>query len=630
MNERYFKFILGIALLTGFFALPALAQVVPTTVWVPNFASNTITPRPSSLQIPCANIAGGCGGGGVSTSTTNTFTVPQNFTGISNAGNLTSTSFVATSSNSSYITTLNGNVALPTQAWLTTYGCPGFPSDSTIDTCANDWYGFYNGIVSSTYFTVPVNPGNYTWSDNHGFLFNNAGETATIKCVAGRGTNFKSTAATGTMAVLAWGTGSNPDAGIQDCSFIGTVTNQTSSITGGLSGIYFGSSTLANGLTGAVIHGVLLSGLSAAENFGNNAYNVTTEDSWIQNSGYNVYDPSQSNGGESNRWTNDFIVSGANSTTTDCIYVAATSAEFDNVSHDACQLDVIGGHTVVKGGHTETTQTGTYGAYIPTRVRSGATLDEFGMTYVQDGVGANLGAAFVQNDAGSMLHEYGAFLSAGASTTPAFYTGAGSEIISGTTNNGGVTPGAPLDTVPTTLSSAFVEPWINGGTNASDTLDSAQASNTEAAYATTYTIPANFLTQNKTLRVTVGFQDVVPANLTNKTVKLELRQSGVATTTIFATASTSGACAVSQTCQYGATFLISANTAPATNASVTVACASCNGGSPSTVLFGRGVTMQPVTVNTTANEILQFTTNWVNNGNPTTSSLITFLVEDIN
>jgi hypothetical protein len=81
----------------------AHAQVTVPNYWTVNTGSSTIAPRNASLTIPCANIAGGCGGGGISPTSTNTFTVPQSFNGISNTGNVTSTSITTQS--------LNANVA---------------------------------------------------------------------------------------------------------------------------------------------------------------------------------------------------------------------------------------------------------------------------------------------------------------------------------------------------------------------------------------------------------------------------------------------------------------------------------------------------------------------------------------
>ena len=67
MNQRLSKLILGLALFTGFFAAHQVsAQVIPSNLWNPNYASGTITPRPSTLQVPCANIVGGCASGATS------------------------------------------------------------------------------------------------------------------------------------------------------------------------------------------------------------------------------------------------------------------------------------------------------------------------------------------------------------------------------------------------------------------------------------------------------------------------------------------------------------------------------------------------------------------------------------
>ena len=76
MKLRTTKILIGLAFVAGFFALPASAQVIPTNLWNPNYASSTITPRPSTLQIPCANIVGGCVSG-ATTSTINGVTGPS-------------------------------------------------------------------------------------------------------------------------------------------------------------------------------------------------------------------------------------------------------------------------------------------------------------------------------------------------------------------------------------------------------------------------------------------------------------------------------------------------------------------------------------------------------------------------
>ncbi len=54
--------IVRLFLLGVFFVSLAHAQIIPSNLWNPNYASSTITPRPSTLQVPCANIVGGCVG----------------------------------------------------------------------------------------------------------------------------------------------------------------------------------------------------------------------------------------------------------------------------------------------------------------------------------------------------------------------------------------------------------------------------------------------------------------------------------------------------------------------------------------------------------------------------------------
>lgn len=54
----------------------AHAQVASPNFWRTNVPSSTITPINASLQVPCANIVGGCGGGGVATGSVATLGSP--------------------------------------------------------------------------------------------------------------------------------------------------------------------------------------------------------------------------------------------------------------------------------------------------------------------------------------------------------------------------------------------------------------------------------------------------------------------------------------------------------------------------------------------------------------------------
>ncbi|HEY1757948.1 MAG TPA: hypothetical protein VGG72_21440 [Bryobacteraceae bacterium] len=81
MKQRFKQFIPAI-IFALLFAATAYAQVSAPNYWKANTASSTISPINPSLQVPCANIVGGCGsGGGVSTSSPNTWTATQQFSG---------------------------------------------------------------------------------------------------------------------------------------------------------------------------------------------------------------------------------------------------------------------------------------------------------------------------------------------------------------------------------------------------------------------------------------------------------------------------------------------------------------------------------------------------------------------
>lgn len=82
MNTRLkIILIISISVAALAIALPSHAQVTPNNLWHANSASSTIVPNNPSLQVPCANIVGGCGGSGgsVSTSSPNTWTGNQQF-----------------------------------------------------------------------------------------------------------------------------------------------------------------------------------------------------------------------------------------------------------------------------------------------------------------------------------------------------------------------------------------------------------------------------------------------------------------------------------------------------------------------------------------------------------------------
>lgn len=124
MKSRTTKILIGLAFVAGLFALPASAQVIPTNLWNPNYPSSTITPRPSTLQIPCANIVGGCVGGGA----TSTFTVSAG-TGLSVS--------VASGTNNNTTSTVTLNLNGGTVQNCSNQGVSGLTATGTIVCTAN-------------------------------------------------------------------------------------------------------------------------------------------------------------------------------------------------------------------------------------------------------------------------------------------------------------------------------------------------------------------------------------------------------------------------------------------------------------------------------------------------------------
>jgi hypothetical protein len=79
--KKILKYLVPALIVGTVIAIGAHAQSTNPNYWRTNVPSSTISPINGNLQVPCANIVGGCGGGGVSTSTPNTFSAQQTFSG---------------------------------------------------------------------------------------------------------------------------------------------------------------------------------------------------------------------------------------------------------------------------------------------------------------------------------------------------------------------------------------------------------------------------------------------------------------------------------------------------------------------------------------------------------------------
>lgn len=208
--------------------------VLGTIVMASGVASGAVVVNPSKTATSTSNF---------STSTTNTFSVPQNFTGINNTGNVTSTTetisgsstaatYTATGSSTagsftasgnatatisgnantvSYFPVVTGGVNLPSPTQLAapggiTCGTTSGVSDGIL--CLNDIYAANAGISSSTL----VNVGNYTYNSTNTIKINTLNERMTVQCAQGGGTIFHQTA-TGTVPFLQLNTGAAGNAG---------------------------------------------------------------------------------------------------------------------------------------------------------------------------------------------------------------------------------------------------------------------------------------------------------------------------------------------------------------------------------------------------------------------------------
>jgi hypothetical protein len=252
------------------------------------------------------------------------------------------------------------------------------------------------------------------------------------------------------------------------------------------------------------------------------------------------------------------------------------------------------------------------------KIRNGTNTPEFYVGPAGDtGIGTETPNARLEIKANSVSSTAPDFLDITSSTPGDILK------VSSTTFTGGY--GNVTGTIPRVLFVKALDP--TGLAIASDTITTAVASNTEVAYATNYTIPANYFKSGKTLHVTAGVQFTLPGTGTNYTFRLELRKAGSATSTLFASV-TNIPIPVALTRGTGFDFYVTALTAPSANASMTAM--SVAPPINSAAEMGFNTQTVPVAVDTTSQLILQFSALWANNTNPATSSLIFAKVEEVN
>ena len=190
--KKLLEFLIPAILLATMFAGIAYAQVFTPSYWVKignnlypiNVASTTIgtsTANGAFNNITISGTCTGCGTGGASTSSANTWSQPQSFNGVNNTGNATSTSFSSNSTSSSNLFNINSTFYVPSN--FATAGCAGSSTATTLQGCVQVITNYASGIASGTtiWITNNVPAANWTGSIN----LNTNGFPVQINCIGG-------------------------------------------------------------------------------------------------------------------------------------------------------------------------------------------------------------------------------------------------------------------------------------------------------------------------------------------------------------------------------------------------------------------------------------------------------------
>jgi len=371
---------IGTALVALLFVSQAHAQVVPTNLWRPNYASGTIAPINSSLQIPCANVVGGCNASTTNQSL-NTTSTPT-FAGATLSGTSATTTvgtvlsaaplgYLAVGDNGTYINSLCTSATANA-------------SSATIIVPQQD--------VPSSSYQVPIVFGTigakcYLQGQGDGTVWNWGGAQGTVAIT---NDNFGSSILPHTI-----------DPFMTGINLVGNSATTTNPTVGVFLG---GSSTLGSihtQLDSDSIHGFGI-GVETATS----TYDLDISNSVIRNNGYNLYFNLPSNSGEGFTLNNDWIVDPANASATNCIYFAPNAvASFRMVggSLDDCGVNISSGNLFVGfyGVHDENPGQGVYGSYprftIATSTGTGVLIS--GGDLMNDGPASTTPAAPITNSA---------------------------------------------------------------------------------------------------------------------------------------------------------------------------------------------------------------------------------------
>lgn len=158
----------------------------------------------------------------------------------------------------------------------------------------------------------------------------------------------------------------------------------------------------------------------------------------------------------------------------------------------------------------------------------------------------------------------------------------------------------------------------------SSTLDAGTITTTETAYSISYTLPANFFAVGKTLIVVASIQDVAPATVAGRVLKMRLQKTGPVNVNLTTTASAS--MTVSSTRSVPMLIMVRCVTTGATGTVDVIPIGFLNSASsvvPQTVV-------QPVTIDTTVAQTLQFTITFAAGTAGNTTQLRALMVGELN
>ena len=365
-------------------------------LWIPNSSSSTITPNPNSLQVPCANIVGGCVSAGATT-TVNSASGSVTIQGVAGTSVNTSGTTITVSSTVGLNPTLNlADVASTTAALNTLGGVPVggnttfagvhyFPNPvqlaagalcgvttgvTDVGNCVNDIYAADAGNVSTTKILFP--PGIYASSSftNH-IVAGNLGQKMQLIGVSGQGTTLNFGGGTNISAIVCdYGPGPNASGTsiqqvwnvlAQDITLIGNDQSVSDAQVGIKAGIN-------NGCGHTMIDSMNIRNFGIGLYTATNTYFFAADFSIIKSNGRNIDVNNQFNAGESDEFFDDWIVDPANASSSKCAYFENSGTEASNFyggSLDDCQLYVDGGNIFVGlyGTSFENPTHSTYGSY---------------------------------------------------------------------------------------------------------------------------------------------------------------------------------------------------------------------------------------------------------------------------